>query len=151
MPPPAQPDSVIDRRFVLEAEHKRGGMGTVWRARELRTPQPVAGKSLHAAPADPAHRSIPEATLLPRPAHASIVSYIAHGNTADGVPYLAMEWLDGENLAERLARQPLSLDDSLAMARSAARALTVAHRAGIVHRDLKPSNLFLRGGRVDDV
>src|SRR5262249_60396636 len=52
---------------------------------------------------------------------------------------------------ERLARWPLSLHESLAVARGAARGLAVAHARGIVHRDLKPSNLFLRDRRIDDV
>src|SRR5262249_22302547 len=96
-------------------------------------------------------RFVREATLLADLAHGSIVSYVAHGVTADGVPYLAMEWLEGENVAERLARGRLSLSESLNLLRAAARALVPAHERGVVHRDLKPSNLFLRRGQVDDV
>jgi serine/threonine protein kinase len=78
-------------------------------------------------------------------------SRTSHGATDDGVPYLAMEWLAGESLAERLARAPLTVAESLDVARATARGLAVAHERGIVHRDLKPSNLFLRAGIVDDV
>jgi serine/threonine protein kinase len=71
--------------------------------------------------------------------------------TGEGQPYLAMEWLTGEDLAKRLARGALSLADSLTVLRRTASALAVAHQRGIVHRDLKPSNLFLRDGEVDRV
>src|SRR5262249_28111926 len=143
--------AVVDGRFALEAEHKRGGMGTVWKARDLRTERPVAIKILHSSAATEAQRFAREATLLADLAHGSIVGYVADGTTPDGRPYLAMEWLDGENLAERLARGPLELREALTLLGATARALAVAHERGIVHRDLKPSNLFLRRGRVEDV
>ncbi len=142
---------IVDDRFALEVQHKRGGMGTVWRARDLRTSRPVAVKILHGAVAEQAERFIREAKLLADLADEAIVAHVAHGTTAEGVPYLAMEWLDGENVAERLARKPLTLLESLTLAWAAGRGLAVAHRRGIVHRDIKPSNLFLRRGRVDDV
>src|SRR5262249_30277576 len=142
---------VVDGRFALEAEHRRGGMGTVWRARDLVTQEPVALKILHAASPEHAQRFVREAVLLAGLAHGHIVGYVAHGTTDDGVPYLAMEWLDGESVADRLARAPLTLCESLGLVRSAARGLAVAHGRGIVHRDLKPSNLFLRRGRLDQV
>jgi hypothetical protein len=142
----------IDKRFVLEAEHRRGGMGVVWRAKDLRTRTPVAIKILHdRSAAEQAQRFVREATLLAQLAHGSIVSYIAHGKTVDGAPYLAMEWLEGEDASERLARQPLTPKESLQLIRAATRALSVAHERGVIHRDLKPSNLFLRNRQVDDV
>src|SRR6185295_13362784 len=101
-----------------------------------RTRQPVAVKVLHAHSAgDHAQRFVREARLLAELAHGSLVAYIAHGNTADGAPYLVMEWLDGETLGERLARQPLTLSDSLTVVRASTRALCVAHERGLVHRD----------------
>jgi eukaryotic-like serine/threonine-protein kinase len=96
-------------------------------------------------------RFVREGALLAEISHPSIVSYVGHGTTAEGLPYLAMEWLEGEDLAERLARQPLTLRESLTVLGGALRGLQLAHRRGIVHRDLKPSNLFLRGRHIDDV
>jgi adenylate cyclase len=140
---------IIDGRFASEGEGKSGGMGTVWKARDLRTGKPVALKLLHdSADADRFSR---EAALLAGLNHPSIVRYVAHGVTERDVPYLAMEWLDGENVAERLARGPLTFEETLVLARSAARGLAAAHRRGVVHRDLKPSNLFLRGRHLHDV
>ena len=62
-----------------------------------------------------------------------------------------MEWLEGEDLAARLARQRLSVAESLRVMRRAAAALAFAHARGLVHRDLKPSNIFLVGGDVERV
>src|SRR5262245_40462495 len=134
----ADPQSApIDGRFVLEREHKRGGMGTVWRARDLRTEQSVALKLLHDTVPVQVERFLRESALLANFAHPNIVSYISHGTTRDGVPYLTMEWLEGESAAERLARGPLTLHESLGVLRGALAGLAVAHRRGIVHRDIK--------------
>jgi serine/threonine protein kinase len=62
-----------------------------------------------------------------------------------------MEWLDGEDLARRLSREGLTIDESIALVRRVAEALGCAHAAGVMHRDVKPGNLFLRGGRPDGV
>ena len=62
-----------------------------------------------------------------------------------------MEWLDGEDLAQRLAREPLGIEESLAITRRVCEALAVAHPRGIVHRDIKPANIFLRNADPDGV
>jgi tetratricopeptide (TPR) repeat protein len=127
-------------------------MGSVYRAVDSRTGQHVALKLLHAVTSpEAAHRFNREAVLLSELRHPGIVSYVTHGTTEEGQPFLAMEWLEGEDLAKRLARQPLSVAETLELLRRAAEALATAHQQGIVHRDLKPSNLFLRGGRPEDV
>jgi serine/threonine protein kinase len=139
-------------RFVLQELAGAGGMGTVYRAIDTRTDQTVAVKLLQVGDRpQAAERFAREAELLCELHHPGIVEYLAHGVTGDGQPYLAMEWLAGEDLAQRLARGALSLGDSLTLLRRAASALAVAHQRGIVHRDLKPSNLFLRGGEVERV
>jgi hypothetical protein len=143
---------VIAERFTIEALAGRGGMGSVYRALDSRTGQPVALKLMHAGTTEElAQRFEREAVLLSRLSHPRLVAYIAHGATPRGQPYLAMEWLEGEDLAQRLARQPLSLAETLVLLRGTAEALATAHQQGIVHRDLKPSNLFLRAGRPEDV
>jgi hypothetical protein len=87
-----------------------------------------------------------EARVLAELAHPAIVRYVGQGVTADGQPFLAMEWLDGEDLAARLDTRPgLSVHDSIVVATRAAEGLAAAHARGIVHRDIKPRNLFLVG------
>ncbi|HEX8701536.1 MAG TPA: protein kinase, partial [Myxococcaceae bacterium] len=112
---------------------------------------PVALKLLHADTPEALQRFSREAQVLASLRHPGIVSYVAHGTCQDGRPFLAMQWLEGEDLAHRLTRQPLSLAESLAVLRSAAHGLAVAHQQGVIHRDLKPANLFLRHGQPEDV
>jgi hypothetical protein len=141
----------IAERFVVKELAGAGGMGTVYRAIDTHTDQTVAVKLLQASSPQATERFAREAQLLCELRHPGIVEYLAHGVTGDGQPYLAMEWLAGEDLARRLARGALSLADSLTLVRRTASALAVAHQRGIVHRDLKPSNLFLRGGEIERV
>jgi hypothetical protein len=139
----------IAGRFVLEAIAGAGGMGTVHRARDEQSGQIVALKLIQPhGRLNEVERFVREADLLSALRHPGIVGYVAHGVTEADEPYLAMEWLEGEDLAQRLGRGPLSLDESLTLLRRTAEALAVAHARGVVHRDLKPSNLFLRGGDV---
>ncbi|HEY3255253.1 MAG TPA: protein kinase, partial [Polyangiaceae bacterium] len=86
-----------------------------------------------------------EIGILSELSHPGIVQYLAHGTTHEGTLYLAMEWLEGEDLAERLRRTPLSIEETLTLTRRICRALSTAHARGIVHRDIKPGNLFLPG------
>jgi serine/threonine protein kinase len=114
------PDTVIDGRFVLQGEERRGGIGSVWKARDVTSGEAVAVKVLHATSPEQAHRFLREAALLADLDHPSIVGYVAHGTLDGDRPYLAMEWLDGESVSERLARRPLTLHESLTLARGAA-------------------------------
>ncbi|MGZ3460629.1 MAG: serine/threonine-protein kinase, partial [Archangium sp.] len=153
-PPPAEPSpgTVIAGRFVIEHPAGRGGMGAVFRAKDTLDDRTVALKFMHpTTDAALVRRFEREAELLAELRHPGIVTHIAHGLSDTGQPFLAMEWLEGEDLAQRLARQPLSPSEALLLLRRVAEALAIAHQRGIIHRDLKPSNLFLRQGRVDDV
>jgi eukaryotic-like serine/threonine-protein kinase len=113
----------------------------------------VALKLLQSAASAPqsATRLEFEASVLAKLQHPNIVSYIAHGRTPSGLPFLAMEWLQGEDLAHRLRRSLLTLPETLLLLQGVASALAAAHRSGVIHRDIKPSNLFLPGGRIDQV
>ena len=133
---------MIGGRFVLEAEVGTGGMGTVWRGRDQTTGAVVAVKILHREGEADLERFAREAAILAQLDHPAIVRYVAHGDD-----WLAMEWLEGETLAERLLRGRLGARTSVELVRRAAEALGAAHAHGVVHRDVKPTNLFLcRGG-----
>jgi tetratricopeptide (TPR) repeat protein len=143
---------VLSGRFTVEAPAGRGGMGSVYRATDSLTGKSVALKLLHVAISpEVSYRFNREAVLLAELSHPAIVSYVAHGVTEQGQSFLVMEWLEGEDLAHRLAREPLRLPETLALLRRAAEGLAQAHRQGIVHRDIKPSNLLLRDGRPEGV
>jgi tetratricopeptide (TPR) repeat protein len=142
---------VLASRFTLEAFVGRGGMGSIYRARDGLSGQQVALKLLHTDTSEALQRFSREASVLAQLRHPAIVSYVAHGSADNGRPFLVMEWLQGEDLAQRLARKPLSLHESLTLLRQASQALALAHQHGVIHRDIKPSNLFLRHGRAEDV
>ncbi|HEX3477713.1 MAG TPA: protein kinase [Kofleriaceae bacterium] len=132
------------QRFLVEARIATGGMGAIFRAIDQQTGGPVALKLLQLqGSADDAQRFAREARILGELHHPHIVSYVAHGVDETNQPYLAMEWLAGESLAERICRGPLGLRDTLAVALGVSAALAEAHERGVIHRDLKPSNLFL--------
>ncbi|WP_437960670.1 protein kinase [Sorangium sp. So ce119] len=137
---------VIAGRFVVEGEAASGGMGTVYRAHDRVGGAAVALKIVRLRSAIQIERFEREAALLAALVHPGIVRYVAHGSTPAGDRYLAMEWLEGEDLAARLARRFLPASEGLSLVRRAADALAFAHARGIVHRDIKPGNLFLPGG-----
>ncbi|WP_437733308.1 protein kinase domain-containing protein [Sorangium sp. So ce1335] len=142
---------VLAGRFELERIAGSGGMGDVYRARDRQDGALVALKLLRSSEAQLVARFDREARLLAELRHPAIARHVAHGVAEQGQRYLAMEWLEGEDLAERLARGPLGLEDGLALVHRVAEALSLVHARGVIHRDLKPANLFLPGGRLDQV
>ena len=125
-----------------------GGMGEVWRARDPRLGREVAIKVLPAgAVGDPDRlaRLEREARLLASLNHPNIATLHAFEHE-DGIRFLVMEVVEGQNLGERLTRGPLPVADALDFFRQVADGLAAAHRKGIVHRDLKPANLQMAPG-----
>jgi len=122
-----------------------GGMGEVYRARDTRLERTVAIKILPESLAgDPQFRERfdREARAISQLDHPHICALYDVGE-ADGTAFLVMQYLDGETLADRLARGPVPFDQALRTAIEIAGALDKAHRSGIVHRDLKPANVML--------
>ena len=141
--------SVVLGRFAIDKLAGQGGMGAVYRAVDQKTGSPVALKVLFNA--EDEARFLREAQLLAELRHPGIVGYVHHGHTEKGQPFLAMEWLSGCDLAEKLRTDGLTLRETLLLTQKACEALSQAHQRGVIHRDLKPSNLFLVGGEAGKV
>ena len=123
-----------------------GGMGEVYRAHDTKLHRDVAIKVLLPAVAndpDRLARFSREAQVLASLNHPNIAHI--HGlEETDGVTALVLELVEGEDLAQRIARGPIPLDEALAIAKQIADALEAAHEQGIIHRDLKPANIKVR-------
>ncbi len=145
--------SIIAQKWRLEELLGVGGMASVYEARH-RNGKRVAIKILHpelALSGDTLRRFLREGYLANAVEHPDVVSVLDDGMTDDGLPYLVMDYLEGESLDGRLERiqRPLQLPDVLSIACSMLDVLHAAHQRGIVHRDLKPDNVFLTiDGRV---
>lgn len=134
----------IDGRFVLRERRGKGGMADVWLAKDRSLRAPVAVKILRILDPETQLRFAAEAEVLANLRHPHIVQVLAQGRTGDGLPYLALEYLPGENLAERLKRAgPLPWRDVVEIGLQVAGALQALHEAGVIHRDVKPANIML--------
>jgi tRNA A-37 threonylcarbamoyl transferase component Bud32 len=145
--PPLASGTVLADRYRIHDLVGRGGMGAVYRAEHLALGKTVAVKVLrtsHGAREDIVRRFQREAVAASHIRHPGIVEVTDFGRTPDGRFYLAMELVEGETLARRLARLgALPPGDALSLVRELARALAAAHARGIYHRDIKPENVLL--------
>ncbi len=134
-------------RYLIERELGRGSFGAVYKARHSVIGRDVALKVLHperATSPSVLERFLGEARAVAAIGSPHIVQVFDAGLTPDGKAFLAMELLEGEDLAQHLARQGrLSPAAAVSIAREVLLGLAAAHRAGVVHRDLKPANIFL--------
>jgi len=143
----------LEGRYRIERELGRGGMATVYLARDLRHGRPVALKVIRSELVTLADRFVSEIRLTAALQHPHILPLLDSGAVAGGplgpTPWYVMPYVEGESLRRRLERErQLPLDDALAIARDVAAALACAHGQGIVHRDIKPENILLSGGQA---
>ncbi|MFI1654919.1 serine/threonine-protein kinase [Streptomyces sp. NPDC020472] len=153
---------LVDGRFRLISRLGSGGMGTVWRARDVALDRDVALKEVR--PSDPAvedanpgfaaqlrERAVREARALARLSNPHVVTIHHIVEPQDGShPWIVMELVEGSSVYDRLAAGPMPVPEVLALGRQVLSALRAAHTAGIQHRDVKPANVLLRhdGGAV---
>ncbi len=124
----------------------QGGMGVVYKARDLKLDRLVALKFLppHLGGEDAAERRfLREARTASALDHANICTIYEIGETEDGRTFIAMAYVEGETLASRIARGPVSVEEAVRIGTKVAQGLAEAHARGIVHRDIKPGNIAL--------
>jgi hypothetical protein len=136
----------LGNRYHLQQRLGAGGMGEVWLAVDEVLRRTVAVKAmLPGVAGDPdfARRFEAEATSMARIHHPAVAAIHDFGHS-DGLLYLVMEYVDGESLAQRLARGRLSPDETMRLLEQTATGLQAVHEQGLVHRDIKPANLLVR-------
>src|SRR6267143_40365 len=138
----------LPRQYRIVRRLGGGGMGNVFLAEQLALGnRPVALKVLQRKLLDDPEflsRFRDEATSTARIHHANVVIIYESGQSDDGTPYIAMEYLEGETLRELLkARGTLPVSETVEIVQQVARGLYAAHKLDIIHRDLKPDNIFL--------
>ncbi|GEM_PF-5817886 len=146
-PKPLAAGEIVDGRYRIASLLGEGGMGTVYRARNLETQAEVALKTMHprlAHKTGARARFEREADAIERLDHENFVKILGHGETEAHTPYLAMEFLHGQSLGARMDDEgALPPDEALELVAGVLRGLGQAHARGVIHRDVKPDNVFL--------
>ena len=152
--PAFEPQRVLAGRYRLEERLGAGGMGAIWRAEHLMLQAPVAVKIIDrdaVRDEQTLARFLREAKAAASLRSPHVVQILDYGMD-EGVPFIVMELLEGETLAERLKRcGRLSPAETARIMTHVGRAIGRAHEAGIVHRDLKPENVFIVHNEDDDI
>jgi predicted esterase len=142
--------AALANRYAVERELGRGGMATVYLARDVRHGREVAVKVLRPelAAALGSERFIREIRITASLTHPHILPLLDSGE-ADGFLYYVMPYVEGESLRDRLNREKrLPIEEALAIGREVADALGSAHRHSVIHRDIKPENILLKEGHA---
>ena len=143
------PERVIGGRYRLESLLGRGGSAEVWRASDQALERQVALKLVTASGGEDAHRVGDEARLLAQLSHPGLVPVYDAGTDDHGRPWVVMELVDGETLADTIRRGAVPAERVAEVGARLADALSYVHAQGLVHRDVKPANVLLgKDGRV---
>jgi tetratricopeptide (TPR) repeat protein len=126
-----------------------GGMGRVYRCIDRTNGKRVALKVMSVSGDDHLQRFAREVRVLAQLKHRAIVRYVDHGTLSAKIPYLAMEWVEGESLEGMPQAAPLSVRQTLSLGHRLCEALSEAHMLGVVHRDIKPGNILLDHGNLE--
>ncbi len=143
--PALEKGSIFANKYKIIGEIGRGGMGIVFKAGDTKLKRPVALKLLPVAlsySSEARERFIREAQASAALDHPNICT-VYEVEEHDGQMYIAMAYIDGTSLKQRIAQKPLKAAEALEIAIQVAEGLEEAHRKGIVHRDIKPSNIML--------
>ncbi|ESY80710.1 serine/threonine protein kinase [Mesorhizobium sp. LNHC220B00] len=144
----------LNDTYQLDERIASGGMGDVYRGHNIETGEPVAIKTVR--PELVGDEIVfelfrKEGTILGRLNHPTIVRYYSFSRDPKiGRPYLVMEFVEGQSLAERIKAGPLSLEETRQLFGPVADGLALAHKAGVIHRDLSPDNIILQHGNIAD-
>ena len=143
----------IRGRYEITDIIGEGGMGVVYEAWDTQVERKVAIKLVRSDTTDRKFlsRFRRELEITSKLRHPSTIRVFEHGETKDGRPYMVMELLTGESLADRLEQGPLDEMEALQIARQVAESLSEAHEHGVFHRDLKPDNIFIETVGVSKV
>src|SRR5215212_2255859 len=144
-----QLSAALAGRYVVEREIGRGGMATVYLARDVRHARNVAVKVLNPelGAVLGAERFLSEIQVTANLQHPNLLPLFDSGE-ANGLLFYVMPFVEGETLRARLEREKqLPVDEALHIATAVANALTYAHAHGVIHRDLKPENILLHAGQ----
>src|SRR5918994_1818201 len=153
--PGTERDRVVADRYAPEERLGRGGMGTVWRARDRLLQRTVALKEIELPASLPDEERVSQKARILREARSA--ARLSHPNAVtmfdvieeEGHSYIVMELVDAEPLSEMIARRgPLPAEEVARIGLGILGALEAAHASGIVHRDVKPSNVMVADGIV---
>ncbi|MGB8649358.1 MAG: serine/threonine-protein kinase, partial [Mycobacteriales bacterium] len=141
--------AVIGGRYRLDSLVGRGGTAEVWRATDTSLDRVVALKLVTVAHDESSARAADEARTLARLSHPSLVQVYDAGTDTSGRPWVVMEFVEGETLADAIRRGPLPVRRITEIGLAVAEALDHVHAQGLVHRDIKPANVLIgRAGKV---
>lgn len=148
------PGLILLNRYQIERVVGGGAYGTIYAAADMASQERVAIKALPPAQESSSKtaqgRFVREMKVISKITHPNIVQIYDYGQTPEGIPFMVLEYLQGQTLEREVHQRPMPLEIALEVTRQIASALAAAHAQGVIHRDLKPANIMVdrRPGHV---